>query len=146
MTARGKIILTILVLGVVGLGAWIWWGKMKSPGPGTPVAPSASTNAVSSGKETAPEIAELVPTRFEGPQLAPAATYIPKDNIVEIELSEYAGYAGLIVANGGLEPNENSYFFKTYGFKPKITLSESENWSPLNSGKIAGTASTTAVL
>jgi len=54
----------------------------------------------------------------------PPATYNYKDNIVEIELSEYAGYAGLIYANGGLEPTENSYFFKTYGFKLKITLSE----------------------
>ena len=56
---------------------------------------------------------------------------------MEIELSQYAGYAGLILANGGLAPNEDSYFFKKYGFKPKITLSDADNWSPLES-KIKG--------
>ena len=39
------------------------------------------------------------------PVLEAAAPYTPKDKIVEIDLSEYAGYGGLIVANGGLEPN-----------------------------------------
>jgi NitT/TauT family transport system substrate-binding protein len=63
-----------------------------------------------------------------------------------MELSEYAGYAGLIYANGGLEPTEDSYFYKTHGFKLRIKLSESENWSPLNSGKLAVTATTTDVL
>src|SRR6185295_17516361 len=80
------------------------------------------------------------------PKLAPAGTYQPKDNIVEIELSEYAGYAGLIVANGGLAPNDNSIFAKKYGFKVKITLSEEESWSALNSGKMAASATTVDVL
>jgi NitT/TauT family transport system substrate-binding protein len=71
---------------------------------------------------------------------------VPKDNIVELELSEYAGYAGLIVANGGLAPSENSIFFKKHGFKVKITLSEEESWSALNSGKMAGSATTADVL
>ena len=28
MTGRGKFILTILILGVVGFGAWRWWDKI----------------------------------------------------------------------------------------------------------------------
>jgi NitT/TauT family transport system substrate-binding protein len=61
-------------------------------------------------------------------------------------LSEYAGYAGLIVANGGLDANENSLFFKKFGFKVKLTLSEEESWSSLNSGRIAAAATTVDVL
>jgi NitT/TauT family transport system substrate-binding protein len=90
--------------------------------------------------------AELVETRTEAPKLKAAEPYAPKDGVVEIELSEYAGYSGLIVANGGLEPNDASFFAKNYGFKLKITLSEEESWSALNSGKIAASATTVDVL
>ena len=90
--------------------------------------------------------AELVETRTEVPRLKAAAAYTMKDNVVEIELSEYAGYAGLIAANGGLEPNDQSVFAKKHGFKLKLTLSEEESWSSLNSGRIAGAGTTVDVL
>jgi NitT/TauT family transport system substrate-binding protein len=138
MTTRGKIVLTILILGVVGFGAWKWWDKLaRSPSHG-------GANSVE--PETPSTPAELVETQTEVPPLAAPAAYQPKDNIVDIELSEYAGYAGLIVANGGLEPNENSHFFKKHGFKLRIKLSEEESWSALNSGKMAASATTVDVL
>jgi NitT/TauT family transport system substrate-binding protein len=80
------------------------------------------------------------------PRLAPAAPFTLKDNIVPIEISEYAGYAGIIAANGGLEPTENSVFFKNGGFKVKLTISEDESWGDLNQGKIAGSVTTVDVL
>lgn len=92
------------------------------------------------------DLAELVETRDKVPILKAAAAYEMKDGVVEIELSEYAGYAGLIVANGGLEPSEDSLFAKNHGFKVKLTLSEEESWSALNSGKLAGSATTVDVL
>ena len=55
--------------------------------------------------------------------LEQAATYVPKNNIVEIDISEYAGYGGLIVANGGLAPNPDSFFAKQYGFQVKLSVS-----------------------
>ncbi len=76
--------------------------------------------------------------KMEVPRLDAAAPFTPKDNIVPIEISEYAGYAGLIAANGGLDPSENSVFFKNHGFKVKLSISEDESWSDLNPGKIAG--------
>ena len=90
--------------------------------------------------------AELVETRTEVPRLLPAATYEPKDGVVDVELSQYAGYAGLVVANGGLAPSDDSYFAKKHGFKVRITLSEEESWSALNSGKIGVSATTADVL
>ncbi len=90
--------------------------------------------------------AELVETRTEVPKLRPPAEYKMQDNTILIELSEYAGYAGLIAANGGMEPNENSVFAKKHGFKVKLVLSEEESWSALNSGKMAASASTVDVL
>lgn len=90
--------------------------------------------------------AELTETRTEIPRLKPAAPFEMKDNTILLELSEYAGYSGLIVANNGMEPNEDSIFFKKHGFKVKITLSEQESWSALNSGRIAASATTADVL
>ncbi|MBI3985581.1 MAG: OmpA family protein, partial [Lentisphaerae bacterium] len=99
-------------------------------------------------KETAglAEDAELVETRATVPKLKAPAAYEMKDNTVEIELSEYAGYAGLIAANNGLAPTEDSYFFKQYGFKVKFTLSEEDSWSDLNSGRLAASSTTADVL
>ena len=89
---------------------------------------------------------KLVATQYEVPRLAPPGVYVPKDNIIDLELSEYAGYAGIIAANGGLEPNDNSIFAKQYGFKVPLKLSEEESWSALNSGKMAASATTVDVL
>ncbi len=137
MTTRGKIIFTLLFLAFVGFGVVRWWGKLKpSSGPLSKIAEVAKEGA---------DI-KLAETQFEIPKLAPPAAYQPKDNTLDIELSEYAGYAGLIVANGGLEPNDNSIFAKKHGFKVRIKLSEEESWSALNSGKMAASATTVDVL
>ena len=90
--------------------------------------------------------AELVETRTEIPKLKAAAAYEAKNNTVDLEISEYAGYSGLIVANGGLAPNESSVFFKKHGFKLNITVSEEENWSSINSGRIGASVTTVDLL
>src|SRR4051812_31500105 len=108
MTTRGKLLFTIIFLALVGYGIKQWWPKLK---PGT-VLSSSKSSGDSSG---APEI-KLADTQFEVPKLAPPAPYTPKDNVLDIELSEYAGYSGLIAANGGLEPSDSSIFAKKHGF------------------------------
>jgi NitT/TauT family transport system substrate-binding protein len=141
MTARGKIVLTLLILGVVGLGAWKWWDKFaptRTRGPGT-------TSSGRTGGDDAPT-AGLVETQTEVPHLTAPGAYVPKDDTVDIELSTYAGYAGFIAANGGLEPGTNSVFFKKHGFKVRLKLSEEESWPALNSGKMAASATTVDVL
>src|SRR5690349_4233716 len=147
MTTKGKIVLTLLILGVLGLGVWKWLPKIASQGSNPPPTSQASEPGKARVDTAATaQAAELVETQTEVSKLAPAGTYQPKDNTVEIELSEYAGYSGLIVANGGLAPSENSVFFKKHGFKVAIKLSEEESWSALNSGKMAASATTVDVL
>ncbi|MEW6158797.1 MAG: phosphate ABC transporter substrate-binding/OmpA family protein [Verrucomicrobiota bacterium] len=156
MTNRGKFVLTLVILAVAGFGAWKWWGRLASQ-PGAPPSasstPAASTTPGGGAAPARPAAADvsaanaaLVETQEEVPRLAAPGIYLPKNDTVDVELSEYAGYSGLIVANGGLEPNENSVFFKKHGFKVKITLSEEESWSALNSGKIGVSATTVDVL
>jgi NitT/TauT family transport system substrate-binding protein len=142
MTARGKIVLTFLILGVVCFGIWRWQDKLGIRAITSGTRSTASgTNAV-----TEPAPAELVETQAEIPALSAPGAYLPKDNTIDVELSEYAGYAGLLVANGGLDPSTNSLFFKKHGFKVRLKLSEEESWPALNSGKMAASATTVDVL
>jgi NitT/TauT family transport system substrate-binding protein len=134
-TTFGKLISILLVAGLVALGAW-----MLMPDLGGPPAPDADDPAAQSEEPAVSDVQVQVPT------LSPPGPFNYRDNIVPIEISEYAGYAGLIAANGGLEPNEGSLFFKTHGFKVRLTVSEEESWSSLNEGKIAASVTTADVL
>ena len=139
-TALGKIVSILLVAGLVTLGIYMIRGRFTGTGGSGGTAPGAEPAAESGG---APEVQEV---KVEVPKLSPPAAFQFKDNIVPIEISEYAGYAGLIAANGGLDPTENSLFFKNHGFKVKLTISEDETWSELNEGKIAASVTTVDVL
>ena len=142
-SAAGNLITLVFFLALIGLGAYLWLGK-KSAGE----SPSTPTTAQTTAKPAEPDGDAPTPIEpVEGtPALDAAATYEPKDNVIQIDISEYAGYGGLIVANGGLEPNPDSLFAKEYGFKVKISKSEDETWSPLNNGRLAATATTTDAL
>jgi NitT/TauT family transport system substrate-binding protein len=133
-TALGRLFSIVLVLGLIGLGVYmIRRGQADKTG-------STTTPATESGT---PEVAAV---KVEVPRLSPPAPFVFKDNTVPIEISEYAGYAGLIAANGGLDATENSLFFKNHCFKVKLTVKEDENWSELNEGKIAASVTTVDVL
>src|SRR5262245_47010039 len=142
-SVAGNIITLVLLLGIMGLGVWLWMGKKNQAAPagGGATATQAQGGAPADGD--APQPIEPVTGT---PTLEAANTFVPKDNILRIDISEYAGYGGLIVANGGLAPNPESLFAKEYGFQVQITMSESETWGPLNNGKLAATATTTDAL
>ena len=135
-TILGKAISFLLVIGLIALGAF-----MLMRGGSLPTSGGDAAEEGPGGAE--PAISDV---QVEVPRLSPPAPFNYKDNIVPIEISEYAGYAGLIAANGGMEPNENSVFFRNHGFKVKLTISEDESWSELNEAKIAGSVTTVDVL
>ena len=142
-SAAGNIITLLLLVGIIGLGVWLWLGKGKDePAAAAPGSPAATAAKAEPDGDAPVPIEPVVGT----PPLEAAATFTPKDGTLQIDISEYAGYGGLIVANGGLEPNPESFFAKEYGFKVKISMSESETWSPLNNGRLAATATTTDAL
>jgi NitT/TauT family transport system substrate-binding protein len=143
-SAAGNIITLVLLLGLIGLGAYLWLGKKPSgESAATTSNQPASTGPAEAADGDAPAPIEPVDGT---PTLEASAAYTPRDNTLQIDISEYAGYGGLIVANGGLEPNPESFFTKEYGFKVKISKSESETWSPLNNGRLAATATTADAL
>jgi len=138
---KGGILVTlVLVAALIALGVWLI-GRDVGGQADAPARPQA---AVASGD--APEPIEPLAAV---PVLDRPATYQSKDGVVDVDISEYAGYAGLIVANGGLEPNPDSFFAREYGFQVRLTLNEEEGWSKLNNGRVAAsvtTADTLAVL
>jgi NitT/TauT family transport system substrate-binding protein len=140
-SAIGNILTAIFILGLLGLGAWL---VLKNRGANDSDAPSSDARpaAVAPTGDAPTPIEPVTGT----PTLEAAAPYAPKDKIVEIDISEYAGYGGLIVANGGLAPNPESFFAKEYGFQVKLSVSEDETWSKLNNGRLAATATTADVL
>lgn len=132
-TFLGKLLSLALIGGLIYAGMLVLNGKKVSLPtlPGSGDEPAAEVNAV----------------QVEVPTLAPAAAYqLPADSTVAIEISEYAGYAGLIAANGGLQPSAGSLLSKYCGCKVRLTISEEESWSALNSGKLAASVTTTDVL
>jgi NitT/TauT family transport system substrate-binding protein len=145
MTARGKFVLTVLILAIAGIGSYKWWTRSQLP-PKTASAATPAPGAPASAKAAKLDAADFVAPQTACPLLPPAGTYVTRDNIVDLELSEYPGYAGLIAANGGLEPSENSFFFRKHGFKVRVKLSEEESWPALNAGRIAASATTVDVL
>ena len=147
-SAGGLILTLVLVLGLVGLGAWLVLRPAPvvpavSSAPTTPAADAPTSPAATRPSGDQPQPIEPAPG---APRLAQAATFTPKDGVITLDISEYAGYAGLLVANGGLEPNADSFFTKQYGFQVKLINGEDENWSDVNNGKLAGCATTADVL
>jgi NitT/TauT family transport system substrate-binding protein len=153
LTALGKLLSLLLIAGLIGLGVYVMKGRGQSKSGDTSTVAtnngggSSSQGRIGDGKPTddAPPV-KLAETETKVKTLDAAQAYKPKGDTIDIELSEYAGYAGLIVANGGLAPNENSVFFKKHGFKVNIKLSEEESWSKLNRGEMAASATTADVL
>ncbi len=134
----GKVLSIGLIILLLSAGIFVLTRKNSvESGPGTFAAQDAAP-------ATAP--LQLAETQTSVPRLDAAGTAPFKDNTIDIELSEYAGYAGLLLANGGSQPNENSLFFRDHGFKVRLTFSEEDSWSGLNSGKFAASATTTDVL
>lgn len=145
----GVFITLLLMLGLIILGLWL------TLRPSAPTTTNATTGvpapaAKASGQRPAPPKDKPQPgpvLPITGvPRLDAAAAYVPKNEVLEIDISDYAGYAGLIAANGGLEPNPDSFFAKQYHFQVKLSKSEGEKQSDLNHGKYAAGATTVDVL
>jgi NitT/TauT family transport system substrate-binding protein len=88
-----------------------------------------------------------IPPLATPPALEAPAPYAPgADGVLDVELSEYAGYAGLVAANGGLDADPGSFLATKHGLRLRIRLSEESSWSALNAGRMAASATTVDVL
>src|SRR4051812_6076563 len=108
LTGLGKFITFVLVAGLIGLGIFVVTksgkNKYSTDRSQDAVRSGDSGGGSGAGRSATPQAAkfnadEVVDTMAEVPKLDPPGAYQPKGDTIEIELSEYAGYAGLIAAN-----------------------------------------------
>lgn len=88
----------------------------------------------------------MAETLTQIPDLGTPAPFVLADRTITLEISEYAGYAGLIVANRGLVPSEESEFMRSHNFRVRMSLRERENFADLNTGRLAAMMTTADVL
>ena len=138
--AIGIVITLLLVLGLLALGGWL---VLRDTRPGDPGASPGTAMQLRDRAIDTPDPIEPLTTL---PVLDAAAPYQPQGDIIDVDISEYAGYAGLVVANGGLAPNPDSFFARNYGFQVRLVLAEEEGWSKLNNGRIAASVTTADAL
>jgi NitT/TauT family transport system substrate-binding protein len=135
MTTRGKIVLTILLLGVVGLGAYRWWDKIapQSRPLNQPVDVVKVKQEIEKAKTAVADIPLLIGTnvatlveRSGIPSVSGVSDYTKstKDGklVVQFPINVWPGWAPIIVANAGLEPSDQSIFFKKHGFYVRLSI------------------------
>ncbi len=147
-SAAGLVITLLLALGLVGMGAWLLLRQKPAP-PTSPATPAQPVRPTGPAKQPAPPDAQApkpIEPALTVPVLPPPGAFQAKDGVVLVDISEYAGYAGLIAANQGLEPNPESLFTKRFGLKVKLVIGEGEQWGKLNAGEFAASATTADVL
>jgi NitT/TauT family transport system substrate-binding protein len=135
MTTRGKIALTIVLLAVVGFGVYRWWDKIapQSKPQNVSVDVAKVKQEIAKAKEAPVDIPLLagtnVATLVERTGI-PAVTGVSdykkemKDGkpVVEFPINVWPGWAPIIVANAGMEPNDQSVFAKKYGFYVHLAI------------------------
>ena len=140
MTGKGKFVLTLLILGVVGLGVWRWWDKIAPAGQSSnpSINPAAVKQAIEAGKPPAAAPADVASKLLAGtnsvsligesaiPPVSGVSDYDKpmKDGklIVQFPINVWPGWAPIIAANGGMAPSESSVFFRKYGFYVQLSL------------------------
>jgi len=140
MTTRGKIILTILILGVAGFGAWRWWDKIAPAGQShrvsvDPQELKKALDAASASPDKSGDVAskllagDKAVSLVDGSAIPPVSGVSDYDKpmkdgkfVVEFPINVWPGWAPIIVANNGMEPNEGSVFYKKYGFFVKLSI------------------------
>ena len=138
MTTKGKIVLTILLLGVVGFGMYQWWDKLVPQGKSQSQSINVAQVQEQLAKSKAPPPDDLLKVLLAGTN---AATTIDRSGIpavtgkgdykkdmknskfvVEFPINVWPGWAPIIVANQGLEPNDQSVFAQKYGFYVHLSI------------------------
>src|SRR5438477_5876031 len=135
MTTRGKIILTILLLAVVGFGVYRWWDKIapQSRPQNQSIDVARVKQEIERAKATPTDIPLLIGTNAASlvqrsgiPAVTGVSDYAKPNKegklVVQFPINIWPGWAPIIVANNGLEPNESSVFYKKYGFYLKLAI------------------------
>jgi NitT/TauT family transport system substrate-binding protein len=144
LTPLGVILSVVLVLALVGAGAYIVFRTYARPsstepprGPVRPVAtggeegePSGSAEGAGESVEQ-PDLANVTTVKeykYVAADRLPAVKGVSQykwdeaDKVLRFSYNVWAGWLPVIAANHGTKPSEESVFFKKYGFKVEMVL------------------------
>jgi NitT/TauT family transport system substrate-binding protein len=139
MTPLGKIISLALILGLIGLGAWIVTGKLNTKPVQTPPANPTPVTAGQPQAKPAAEAAHVEAPDTNGVTTVKEYKYVAAERLAPVKgVSQYkwdsakktlrfsynvwAGWLPVIAANHGTKASDESVFFKKYGFRVEMVL------------------------
>ena len=128
VTPLGRIVSILLVLGLIGLGGYMVVKKLYPPeskprttAPETPEAAlveEPDTIGVTTVKEYKYVPAERLPAVKGVSQYK----WDPEKKVLRFSYNVWAGWLPVIAANRGIQPNDESIFYKKYGFRVEMVL------------------------
>jgi len=138
MTGKGKVVITLIVLAVVGVICWRWWDKL-APVPKANV-PSVNTAQINQKikEATVNPVKNVMDKLLAGtneakvvdanviPPISGVSSYEKATKngkpLVRFPINVWPGWAPIIVANNGMTANDDSLFYKKYGFYVELTI------------------------
>jgi len=146
MTTKGKIVLTILILVLVGFGAYRWKDKIAPPAKLS--TPSVDVKAVKESLKTQQQqqqqqqqarqdvditkqllAGDKAVSLVDGSAIPPVTGVSDYDRpmkdgklVVQFPINVWPGWAPIIVANNGMAANEGSVFYQKYGFYLQLSV------------------------
>lgn len=132
MTGTGRVVVGIVVLALVAGGIYLLRDQLFPKAPGTPAGPvDPGQLGPSTAQIEAPDLTGI--TTVQEYEYVPAQKLPPvegvkgykwsaTDKIVDFPINVWIGWLPIIAANHGAAPNENSIFYKKFGFKVRLTL------------------------
>lgn len=136
LTGLGKFITFILIAGLIGLGAWLFWNQSKKPDTNTQqntqktqaADPGAGTPAAKTEAPDTSSITTVKEYKYVAGEKLPAVKGVSgykwdaKEKILRFSYNVWSGWLPVIAANRGVKPNPESVFSKKYGFKVEMVL------------------------
>lgn len=139
LTTLGKVVIAIFVVGLLAVGGWFLRDLIFPAGTqgdgtidldaardqlGTPDTPEGVVVEAPdlAGITTVQEYTYVPGERLPAVSGASNYTWDDNDKIVEFPINVWIGWLPIVAANHGFAPNEESVFYKEYGFKVNLKL------------------------
>jgi len=141
LTGLGKFVTFLLILVLIGTGAWVIYNKYVVPqgsksaassggganvAPGTSVAPEQMGQKVeaadTSGVLTRKDYTYVASERLPAVKGTSNYKWDANQKIVRFSYNVWSGWLPVIAANHGTKPNDDSIFYKKYGFRVELKL------------------------
>jgi NitT/TauT family transport system substrate-binding protein len=123
LTVLGKLISTLLIIGLIGFGLYIVMKRGSGGKSGIKESPAVATEAPDTTGVTTVKEYKYVPAQ-KLPEVKGISKYRwnAEEKIVRFSYNVWAGWLPVIAANHGTKPNPESIFAKKYGFRVEMVL------------------------